>query len=156
MNRRSSRPESMFFELRVRSSLDVFAVRDAVRTHAAAVGFGRTDVSELVIAASELATNIVKYGVEGRFGAGATVSLAHGPGLALVATDVGPPFHDFATALRDFHDDHGPLDVDARRSHRGLASGLGAVVRFTHRVEHEPHDRGKTIRAVRYLRPPTR
>jgi len=144
------------FELRVRSSLDAFTVRNAVRQTASSLGFDRTAVSELAIAASELTTNIVKYGVEGTLSIATLRSVALGPGLVLIASDRGPPFHDFETALRDHHDDRGPLDVDARRAHRGLASGLGAVVRFTHAIEHLPSSVGKSIRAIRFLRTPAR
>lgn len=143
---------ALLFEIPVRASLDVFGVRHGVKACATSVGFDRTAASELVIASSELATNILKYGVSGRFTVRATRSTTFGDGVVLVAEDVGPPFHDFETALLDFHDDRGPLDVDERRSHRGLARGLGAVVRFTHVVEYEPRDRGKVVRAFRYLR----
>lgn len=144
------------YELAVRSSLDVFTVRGAVRHAAESIGFARPDCAELAIAASELTTNILKYGVVGTVRIFRIRSATLGPGVRIAAQDQGPPFRDFETALLDHHDDRGLLDVDARRLHRGLASGLGAVVRFTHELTYEPSEVGKTLWATRYLRKPPR
>jgi anti-sigma regulatory factor (Ser/Thr protein kinase) len=77
-----------------------------------------------------------------------------GIGIRIVARDVGPPFHDLETAMRDGHGDRGPVDPSQMLRRGGLASGLGAVARFTDSFEYQTEVGGKTITVVRYLRRP--
>jgi len=143
-------------EIAIRDELSVFAARRLARASAIAVGFSKKDSEELVIVASELATNIVKYGVSGCMRFEATEHPQHGRGIAVIAIDVGGPIRDWAIALQDGHDDRGPIDPAKLLKRRGIGVGLGAVIRFTHLLSVEPEGVGKRLRAVRYLRNPLR
>ena len=68
-----------------------------------------------------------------------------------VAEDEGPPFHDFALAMRDGYDDRGPIDPCASFRRRGLGAGLGAVARFSDEMGLEPLERGKRVWVIRYV-----
>jgi anti-sigma regulatory factor (Ser/Thr protein kinase) len=115
------------------------------------IGFDRRACVELAIATSELAVNIAKYGVRGHVTLEIVDDPRHGRGIAIVASDSGPPFRNFAMALKDGCDDSGPLPQHELRGRRGLGAGLGAVSRFTHELTWEPTAEGKNVRAVRYL-----
>ncbi len=140
----------------VRSHIDAFSVRRAVRDHAGDVGFPRIAREELALVTSELCTNIVKYGVEGSLAAERVDDRVHGPALVLVAEDVGPPFHDFATAVRDGRSDRGTIPPESLYKRSGIGAGLGAVARMTHGLWLEPLARGKRVVAARYVVPPKR
>ncbi len=142
-------------EYSVRDWLDVLYVQGTVARYAAELGFAKRDCQELAIVASELGSNIVKYGVHGVLRAEARMD-AEGSGIALIAVDHGPPFRSLESALQDGYDDQGPIDPVDMVKRRGIGGGLGAVVRFTHSLRVEEQDGGKRIVAVRYLRPPGR
>jgi serine/threonine-protein kinase RsbT len=135
----------------VRERLDVYEPRRAVQARAEWLGFSRSDCQELAIVVSELVSNIIKYGISGSVEIQNVWHLDHGPGIAVVARDVGPPFHDLDMAVRDGCDDRGPIDPAMLLKRGGLGSGLGAVIRLTDsfRVEHLPE--GKQVCVVRYL-----
>jgi anti-sigma regulatory factor (Ser/Thr protein kinase) len=120
------------------------------------LGFDRRACVEICIAASELAVNIAKYGVRGEVSVGEVDHPEWGRGIVIEASDCGPPFHDFALAVRDGCTDAGPLDPMRLLGRHGLGSGLGAVARFTDELACEPTEGGKRIRAVRYRRHPGR
>ena len=130
----------------------VFVARQAVRRCAEAVGFGRIECQELLIATSELASNILKYGIRGEIIVEPLMDKARGAGIRIVARDVGPQFHDLETALMDGHGDRGPVDPTLLLKRGGLGSGLGAVVRFTDSFQCEEQPVGKRITVVRYVR----
>jgi anti-sigma regulatory factor (Ser/Thr protein kinase) len=116
---------------KVRDSLDVFAPRQAAFEIAGKLGFPRHESRELSIAVSELASNIVKYGVRGTIEVQEVRDAELGVGVSVVARDVGPPFHNLAMALQDGCDQDGPIDPVLLLKRAGLGIGLGAVVRFT-------------------------
>ena len=95
----------------VRTSLDVFAPRQAALELARQLGFPRHERHEVAIAVSELASNIVKYGVRGSIEISTVRDARHGIGLSIVARDVGPPFRNLAMALQDGCDDNGPIEL---------------------------------------------
>jgi anti-sigma regulatory factor (Ser/Thr protein kinase) len=136
--------------------VDAFAARRAAMDLAGELGFDRRACVEIAIATSELAVNIAKYGVRGHITLGAVDDPRHGPGISIVASDCGPPFHDFEMALRDGFDDEGPLDPSELLSRRGLGAGLGAVRRFTDELYCVPTSEGKEVRAIRYMERPVR
>ena len=138
-------------ELRVEHEVDAFAVRRATADFAREIGFGHIECLELAIAASELTANIVKYGVRGRVRLEAAHDPARGSGIRVTAFDEGPPFHDFAMAVRDGCDDRGPVDPVTLIGRRGIGSGLGAVQRFSDEIGWEPTPGGKQVWLVRYL-----
>ena len=102
---------------------------------------------------SELASNIVKYGVRGSIELTPLDDPPNGTGLSIVAHDVGPPFRDWNMALRDGCDDRGPIGPAELLRREGLGIGLGAVVRLSHGLELETGADGKRIRVVRYVTP---
>lgn len=140
----------------VREALDLYAPRQSVRVVGAQIGFSRNDCHELAIVVSELASNILKYGVRGRIVIEETQSHQYGVGIALVAFDQGPPFYDLELALRDGYNDRGPIDPATLLKRGGLGTGLGAVVRLTDAFQLERLPVGKAIRVVRYRSRPKR
>jgi anti-sigma regulatory factor (Ser/Thr protein kinase) len=103
---------------------------------------------EVAIVVSELASNIVKYGVRGEIAIYVTAIAAGEIELTVVAQDVGPRIRDLATALRDGHDDRGPIDAAAMAQRGGTGNGLGAVARLADRLEVREMEGGKQIIAT--------
>jgi anti-sigma regulatory factor (Ser/Thr protein kinase) len=130
---------------------DRFTAARAARHIAATAGFPLRVCEELAIVASELASNILKYGMRGDVRVTAFHDVARGVGVRIAANDEGPPFLNLELALRDVFDDKGPIDPGKLLHRRGLGSGLGAVVRLTDSFHCEERPRGKTIVVVRYL-----
>jgi anti-sigma regulatory factor (Ser/Thr protein kinase) len=118
---------------------------------AASIGFSKRECQELAIVASELTSNILKYGIRGSIQM-EPISDTRGNGLIVTASDCGPPFHDLASAVLDGHDDRGPIDPLQMLKRKGIGGGLGAVLRLTHSFHVEALDVGKKVLVVRYLR----
>jgi serine/threonine-protein kinase RsbT len=85
--------------LAVRAMDDVLWARQEVRRFVGALGFGPADVERIDVAASELATNLVKHGGGGKLEL--TRLTAPRAGLAIVAEDQGPGIPDVAAAMAD-------------------------------------------------------
>jgi anti-sigma regulatory factor (Ser/Thr protein kinase) len=134
----------------VRESVDVYQVQRCVLGAASLLGFPKRACSELAIVGSELASNILKYGIRGSIDV-STIDDLDGRGLCLVASDCGPPFRDIEAALRDGWDDRGPIDPLAMLGRKGIGGGLGAIVRLSHSFRVEPTASGKRIHVTRYL-----
>ena len=140
---------------RIDHATSVFAPRRAARDLATSLGFDRRAAIELAIAVSELGSNIVKYGVRGGVTIERIADPQRGVGIQIIASDEGPPFCDFATALQDGCDDRGPLDPVTFLNRHGIGAGLGAVKRFTDTITlipAPPGESGKQIIVVRYLK----
>jgi anti-sigma regulatory factor (Ser/Thr protein kinase) len=120
------------------------------RLFAAEMGFYEQACQELAIVASELSSNILKYGTRGYLELSVTES-GQEKGLMLSARDWGPPFHNLEMAIMDGYDGRGPIDPDDLLKRGGLGAGLGAVVRLTNSFFVEPDDGGKRVVAIRYL-----
>jgi serine/threonine-protein kinase RsbT len=107
----------------IRSSQDVVAARQAVRSKAVALGFGLVDQTKFVTAASELARNTLDYG-----GGGAVqievVEQGFRPGVRLIFEDQGPGIPDINLALKD-----------GFTSGNGMGLGLGGAKRLSHEFE---------------------
>ena len=141
----------------IRDPIDLYAPRRGVREIGANLGFGRNDCHELAIVVSELASNIVKYGVRGSILMESVQDAVRGAGLLLVAHDQGPPFYDLKLAMLDGFDDRGPIDPATLLKRGGLGTGLGAILRFSDSFDVEALAVGKAIRVIRYrLRPKNR
>jgi anti-sigma regulatory factor (Ser/Thr protein kinase) len=140
----------------IREALDVFAARRQGHALAAAIGFPQIACLEIAIVVSELATNILKYGVRGEIAMRRTDVPGRGVGIELVAEDEGPPLASFATALLDGHEDSGPIDPGRQLGRGGIGAGLGAIVRMTDDLAYLPGPGRKSFRAIRYLRRPRR
>lgn len=138
--------------------IDIFSARRAARELAEELGFHKIEREELAIVASELASNIVKYGIRGRIEMDEVRDRVLGRGMVLRAKDSGPPFYDVAMAIQDGHDDRGPLDPATLFKRRGIGGGLGAVIRFTDSFGCETAEdgSGKTVTVIRYRKRPKR
>lgn len=86
---------------------------------AQSVGFDETAAGRVALVATELATNVVKYGVPGEILVGIYED-ATGSGVEILALDKGPGFSDLGSALRDGHSTGG-----------SAGEGLGAVRRLS-------------------------
>jgi len=136
----------------VRASHDVIIARAAVRRHASVMGFDRVPTAEMVIVASELASNVLRHGNGGWLEVERSDSPTQGIALILTARDFGPPFADFDRAVRDRSTDLGTIPPEAIYGRPGIGRGLGAVQRFCDALGTEPLSDGKRVVAVRYLR----
>jgi len=129
---------------------DVMFARQRAQDLAREFGFGTRRSTELAIAVSELATNIVKYGIRGE------IALLFDPEdgrpgeIRVVARDVGPPIRNLELALQDGCDDTGPIDPTLVLHRGGLGTGLGAVLRFADLFEYQQSDTGKAITVTFY------
>lgn len=151
---RSSRPTGDFREVStpVREDLDVFEARRSVRGIAMAVGFSRREAEELVVAVSELATNIVKFAPPGEIRIEQIEDAEHGRGVRITARDSGPPLSDLGAVLARSIVVGAPMEWTGR----GLGGGLGAVYRFTDVIRCVGCPGGKLMVAERYLMRPRR
>lgn len=140
----------------IREAIDLYAPRQGVRDIGLSLGFSRNDCHELAIVVSELASNILKYGIQGSISIGELPRDGGPSGLLLEARDQGRPFHDLQLALRDGYDDRGPIDPATLLKRGGLGTGLGAIVRLSDSFSVEELPVGKVIRVVRYRSRPKR
>lgn len=123
----------------IRVADDVVRVRQAVRGHALALGFGLVDQTKVVTAASELARNTLDYGGGGEM---AVELLERGPrlGLRLTFRDQGPGIADIAQAL-----------TDGFTTGAGLGLGLSGAKRLSNEFEIESEvGRGTRVTIVRW------
>ena len=136
---------------KVRDFVDVVHVQVLTKRFAAQLGFSTRECGELAIVASELSSNILKYGPPGSVELEALEDTG-GMGITVIARDMGPPFRNLELALQDGWDDTGPIDPLSMFRRKGMGGGLGAVVRLTHRMSVIPAVQGKSIVVVRYLK----
>ena len=86
--------------LPIRTSSDIVAVRQMVRTRAIELGFSLVDQTKMVTAASELARNTLDYGGGGTARI-ETLSEGIRKGVRITFEDQGPGIPDLELALRD-------------------------------------------------------
>jgi anti-sigma regulatory factor (Ser/Thr protein kinase) len=129
----------------------VFAARSMIRAQAPALGFSSNACAELVIVVSELASNILKYGIKGTIEVSEVDDAERGKGIRIVASDETGPF-DLDMAIPDGNDAAGKLDPLRLYGRRGIGAGLGAIVRFSDAIEMVPTDKGKRLCVTRYVR----
>lgn len=115
------------------------------------MGFSRIECQELAIVASELASNILKYGTKGELIVQAIMGDAT-PCLEIVAVDYGPPFTNLPAAMKDGWDQNGPIDPIHLLTRKGIGGGLGAIVRLTDSFSVVEQERGKQVITRRYLK----
>lgn len=135
--------------VQVQQDVDAFVARIAVRDIAERLGFTARQGEELALVATELATNILKHSGHGSILIEGFRDRELGPGMRMVARDVGPPIHDFELASLDGYCDMGPLDPSLRR--RGIGAGLGSIARLSDRVEHAVEHGGNVVTVCRYV-----
>lgn len=129
----------------VRAMGDVLIVRKRAQELGVQFGLGSKRSTELAIAVSELATNIVKYGIHGEVVVILDQDAGVRGGIRVVARDVGPPIRNLEVALQDGCDDTGPIDPTLVLRRGGLGTGLGAVLRFANLFEYQQGENGKAI-----------
>ncbi|MEO5830265.1 MAG: ATP-binding protein, partial [Rhodanobacter sp.] len=110
--------------LEVNDASQVAEVRRVAAQLAQAEDMTPVELGRVALVATELATNLVKYGK------GGTMTLsrfaARGQrGVQLIAVDRGPGFADFAAAARDGHSTTGSLGL-----------GLGVIQRSSSLIDH--------------------
>lgn len=110
-------------ELTIETEGDIVATRHTVREIAVHIGFGITDVTRIVTAASELARNVYKYG-----GGGVVrwrrVASRDRSGIELQFIDQGPGIADISKALEAGYS-----------TGQGLGLGLPAAKRLMDELE---------------------
>ncbi len=125
--------------LAIRTSNDVVRVRQEVRTHAVAAGFGLVDQTKIVTAASELARNTLDYGGGGTCTIEA-VQTGKRRGVRLTFEDQGPGIPDLELALKDGYTTGG-----------GLGLGLSGARRLSNEFEiHSVVGQGTRISIARW------
>jgi serine/threonine-protein kinase RsbT len=97
-------------EVRIHSESDIVETRRTVRTAATQLGFGVTDVTRIVTAASELARNVFRYAGSGimRWQA---LDTGGRIGLELTFEDRGPGISDIAQAMEAGYTSGGGLGM---------------------------------------------
>lgn len=132
----------------LRSPTELAWLQRQVREFAAARGLAPALQWALAIAASEAATNFLKFAGSGLL----TVRVVEGTPrwVELEARDRGPGIADPAAALEDGVSEGVSLANDPRLARRrGLGLGLGAIRRLTDRIEIRPNPGGGTILLAR-------
>lgn len=97
-------------EVRILSERDIVAVRKAVREAAAELGFGLTDITRIVTAASELARNVFRFAETGVM-RWAHETAGNRCGLCLVFEDSGPGIQDLEEAMTPGYTSGGGLGM---------------------------------------------
>jgi serine/threonine-protein kinase RsbT len=127
-------------------------VQVTARSFATDAGFSTQACWEFAIAASEAATNIIKYG------GGGEVRLRTGGDsrvyVEVEARDRGQGIADLARALEDGVSENRTLAEETTlQNRRGLGLGLGSISRMTDELEISRREGGGTVvRARKYLR----
>jgi len=129
MNGNSSR------RIQVDSEGDIVTVRRKIRDAAKELGFGITDVTRIVTAASELTRNIYLYAGSGEV-VWKAVDSRGGAGLEIVFEDRGPGIEDVELALQEGYTTSG-----------GLGLGLPGAKRLMDEMEIETEE-GKGTRVT--------
>ena len=137
--------ETRSFPIRERSNVVVAASQS--RRLAVTAGLPARRAMELAIAVSELASNIVKHGVQGEIRVTWEPDTPPHGELIVEAHDIGPPIHDLKMAMTDGYDDRGPIDPALILRRGGLGTGLGAIGRLADKVEYRELEEGKVITA---------
>jgi serine/threonine-protein kinase RsbT len=109
----------------VRNELDIVLARQAVRRLSQAIGFGLVDQTKIVTAASELARNVVVYGLGGTMTC-ETMYEAGRKGLRLNFVDHGPGIENVEQAM-----------TDGWTSGTGMGLGLSGAKRLVNEFEIE-------------------
>lgn len=128
-------PSPAIDNMPIRTSGDVVAVRQAVRTLAAAQGFSLIDQTKVVTAASELARNTLEHGGGGTVRIEAVVQGLR-KGIKLTFEDQGPGIADVKLALTDGYTTGSGMGLGLSGSKRlmnefDLATKVGEGTRVT-------------------------
>lgn len=128
-------------ELPIQSEGDIVMARKAVRNAAAALGFGITDVTRIVTAASELTRNIYQYAKSGTM-RWRPLNVSGRVGLELVFEDYGPGIPDVARAMEK-----------GFSSGKGLGMGLPGAKRLMDELSIQSEvGKGTTVQVRKWLK----
>jgi len=94
----------------IQAETDIVSVRQAVREVAARLGFGATDTTRIVTAASELARNIFKYAGSGSM-TWREVHRGSALGIELTFEDKGPGIENLDDAMSEGYTTGGGLGM---------------------------------------------
>ena len=128
---------------RIVAEVDVERIRREARAVAVHAGFDRHEAEAILLAVSELATNLVRYAPGGEV-AVSIVSEAKVVGILIQSRDTGPGIIDVDLALSDGYSTSG-----------GLGSGLPAVRRLMDDFTIATSPSGTSIEARKWLSPPS-
>jgi serine/threonine-protein kinase RsbT len=128
------------FSLPISSRSDVEEARRRTRAATLGLGFTPPDAEEVVLAASELATNLARYAQGGRISVECAAS-ASGIGICLESRDDGPGIADIARAMTDGFSTGG-----------GLGAGLASARRLMDEFEIASSPAGTRIVARKWRR----
>src|SRR5918993_440222 len=126
---------------RIVAEVDVERIRREARDLATDVGFDRHDAEAILLAVSELATNLVRYAPGGELVV-SIVSEANGLGILIQSSDQGPGIVDVELALRDGYSTSG-----------GLGNGLPGVRRLMDDFTIDTSPSGTSIEARKWCCP---
>ena len=119
---------------------DIVGVRKVVREKAAEIGFGVTDITRIVTAASELARNIYRFAGTGVMYYEIVENEAK-RGIQLIFEDSGPGIENLDQALEEGYTSGG-----------GLGLGLPGTKRLMDEMEIQSESgRGTTVRVTKWL-----
>ena len=128
-------------KLPIESENDIVSVRKKVREVATSLGFGLTDITRIVTAASELARNVFHYGGSG-FVQLQTLTSNGSTGIELLFVDEGPGIPDVDQAMQ--------MGYSTRD---GLGLGLPGAKRLMHEMEiHTKISEGTTVKVRKWLK----
>ncbi|MEP6790560.1 MAG: ATP-binding protein [Ramlibacter sp.] len=106
--------------IEVHEASQVGEVRRIAADLARAEDMSETEVGRVSLVATEVCTNLVKYGKHG-FVTLSRYAEAQQRGIEIVAVDRGPGFTDFSVSLRDGHSTGGSLGLGLGSIHRASA-----------------------------------
>ena len=124
----------------VRNRSDVRRVARSVRAMAAGAGMEQTPVEELVLATTELATNLLKHATVGGTVTCRVLTHSAPPHIEVVVADTGPGIADVPRAMSD-----GFTTVGS------LGSGLPSARRLTDTFQLDSHPGGTTVTLTKLL-----
>jgi serine/threonine-protein kinase RsbT len=128
-------------ELGIESEGDLVMARRAIRDAATALGFGITDVTRIVTAASELTRNIYQY-AGGGVVRWQTLSVEGRVGIELTFVDKGPGIPDLTKAMES-----------GFTTGKGLGLGLPGAKRLMDEMTIESEiGKGTTVQVRKWLR----
>ncbi len=114
--------QAQAIELLIAGAADRAGAEAASRQMARRAGFSEQAADEIVLAAAELASNLLKHAGGGTF----SISLIHGYGIQIETRDAGPGMEDVEQTFADGYSTSG-----------GLGCGLGAANRLMDEIDIE-------------------
>src|SRR6185312_15282292 len=102
--------EAWFVRISIEHPVDTQRAAECARSLAAAIGFPAHECEEIVVATTELASNLIKHAHGGSIDLSAA-STAGRPGICIESQDRGPGISDLEQALTDGYSTAGSLGI---------------------------------------------